>query len=264
MNTQESNFHDDSRNGNRDSAALRTIVQVKEADGEAWKEVTIVNTVSRNGAGFTLKRKCHVGRLVMLVMPMPENLRVYDHSEKLYPIVGLVQYCNEVTVDDETVFQVGVAFIGKQIPDSYKTNPEQSFRMSGISEDGLWSITEAGTQYKARKDQRFWVPVDVTISLIKSKNKDASKESTVTQNVSASGASMPCSLDAKVGDRVKFASKEHDFYALATIRNIKESSDGSRTMHIEFVDDKYPMDKILFAHKYAPPPQVAELETFAA
>ncbi|MBK7513224.1 MAG: hypothetical protein IPI76_13290 [Chloracidobacterium sp.] len=36
----------------------RTLVQVKEADDVNWKEITNVTTVSRNGAGFTLSRRC--------------------------------------------------------------------------------------------------------------------------------------------------------------------------------------------------------------
>lgn len=262
MDTQ-TNTQYDNRNAHRSATQLRTIVQVKEGEGEAWKEVTIVNTVSKNGAGFTLTRKCHVGRLVMLVMPMPVHLRAYDLDAELYPVVGLVQYCNPATIDGEKLFQVGVAFIGKQIPDSYKENPAQGYMMSGVADDGLWKVTEAGTAYRARKDQRFWVPVDVTVTLIKSKNKENSKEATVTQNISASGASMPCSLEVKVGDRVKFGSKEHDFYALASVRNVKENGDAPPTIHIEFEDSKYPMEKILFAHKFAPPPLVPGIETFA-
>ncbi len=262
MNTLESNTALDNRNAQRAPSQLRTIVQVKEGDGVAWKEVTDVTTVSKNGAGFTLPRKCHTGRLVMLVMPMPPELRVYDQQAEVYPIVGLVQYSNPVTIDNVTAFQTGVAFIGKQIPDSYKTNPEQCYMISGVANDGLWKIIESGSQYKKRKDQRFWIPVEVTISLMQAKNKDISRETTVTQNISSSGASFPCSLEPSVGDRVKFASKTHDFYAIATVRNLKKNSEGSPIMHLEFVDAEFPMDKILHAHKYAPPVPKSELERF--
>ena len=262
MNTLESKIAIDNRNAQRAPSQLKTIVQVKEGDGEAWKEVTDVTTVSKNGAGFTLPRKCHIGRLVMLVMPMPSELRVYDHHAEVYPIVGLVQYSNPVTIDGVTSYQTGVAFIGKAIPESYKTNPEQCYMISGVADDGLWKITESGSQYKKRKDQRFWISVEVTISLMQGKNKEVSRETTITQNISTSGASFPCSLDASVGDRVKFASKTHDFYAIATVRNIKKNEGGDPIMHLEFVDAAFPMDKILYAHKDAPPIQKSELERF--
>ena len=67
----------------RVSTELKTIVQVKESLEESWKEITAVTTVSRNGAGFTLSRKCEVGRLVSLVLPMPDELRAYNRSEEL-------------------------------------------------------------------------------------------------------------------------------------------------------------------------------------
>ena len=60
----------DGRTQKRVPTELQTIVQVKEADGETWKEVVRVTTVSRNGAGFSLTRPCVVGRLITLVLPL--------------------------------------------------------------------------------------------------------------------------------------------------------------------------------------------------
>ena len=243
----------ENRKVKRTQTELKTIVQVKESNEEAWKEVTKVTTVSRNGAGFNLTRECKVGRLVMLVLPLPVLLRAYDVDTELYPVVGLVQYCNPVNLDGEDLFHIGVAFVGKQIPESYKADPQQSYRISGMNDDGLWNITESKTPFRNRKDARFCVPLEVTVSLLKSKKQSVSKETTVTKNISASGVSVPCSLEANVGDRVKFASKEHDFYALAVVRNRKEGSGGPPTLHLEFVENKFPMEKILFAHEYAIP-----------
>src|SRR5436190_20232585 len=92
---------------------LRTIVQVKERDGKIWKEVTQVTTVSRNGAGFTLPRTVAVGRLLTLVMPLAPELRPYDQEAEVYPVMGIVQYSNASTVNGETVYHVGVGFVGK-------------------------------------------------------------------------------------------------------------------------------------------------------
>ena len=47
MNTLESKIAIDNRNAQRAPSQLKTIVQVKEGDGEAWKEVTDVTTVSK-------------------------------------------------------------------------------------------------------------------------------------------------------------------------------------------------------------------------
>ena len=135
---------------------LKTIVQVKESDSETWKEVTKVNTISRNGAGFSLPRSVGVGRLITLVMPLDPELRAYDQDKELYPVLGLVQYCNKGMIDGNTVFHVGVGFVGKHVPESFKANPNQSYRISGMKKDGLWEITEAESQFKNRKQPRYW------------------------------------------------------------------------------------------------------------
>ena len=252
MSNTEFNFSSDNlpkrenRLAGRTITDLKTIVQVKDSDDTVWKEITKVTTVSRNGAGFMLKRECVVGRLVTLVMPMPAELRAYDQYDDLYPVMGLVQYCNEAKVDGEPMFNVGVGFIGKQKPDSYKNNPLQSYRIIGMSSDGLWQVTEAESQHQPRKNARFWVPIEVTISLIKKDKSKKYKENVVTQNISASGASVPCSLDAGVGDRVKVACKAQDFYGLAVVRNRKSIVGEPDVLNLEFIDERFPIEKILF------------------
>ena len=67
------------------------------------------------------------------------------------------------------------------------------------------------------------------------------KENTVTRDISISGASFPCTLDAAVGERVKFACKEFDFYALAVVRN---RNDAASTLHLQFIDAAFPINKL--------------------
>ncbi len=239
----------DYRQTHRLPTELKTIVRVKESVDDDWKEVTIVQTVSRNGAGFTLERPVDVGRLVMLVMPLDPALRAYDKREENYPVMGLVQYCNSGIVDDKPGYHVGVGFVGRTIPESYKTDPKQSYHITGMSEDGLWQIAESTTPFKVRKFPRFSVSMGVSVSLIKKGKKGDpkdpdSKEMTQTRNISATGASVVSTLDAAVGDKVKFGSKQHDFYAIAMVRNRDESDENGTTLHLEFLDAQFPMEKI--------------------
>lgn len=238
-----------SRHNERVPAELKTIVRVKESLEDTWKEITVVRTVSRNGAGFTLHRPVVVGRLVMLVMPLDPSLRAYDKKEEHYPVMGLVQYCNKGLVNDESLYHVGVGFVGRTMPDSYKADPRQSYHISGMTEDGLWQIGESTSPFKARKFPRFSVELEVSISLINKGRKGEAKspdtkEITYTRNISATGASVVSTLDAAVGDKVKFGSKEHDYYAFAVVRNRDESLDSGTTLHLEFVDSQFPMEKI--------------------
>ncbi len=224
---------------------LKTIVQVKESDSETWKEVTNVTTVSRNGAGFSLPRPVGVGRLVTMVLPLDPELRAYDEDKELYPVLGLVQYCNKGLTDGETVYHVGVGFVGKSVPESFKADPTQSYRISGMKKDGLWEITEAESQFKNRKQPRYWISLPVTISLLQKAEQPVAREETYTQNIGAGGVSVPCSLTAGVGDKVKFACKEIDFYAVAVVRNRKVPKNESPTLHLQFIDTELPVDKVI-------------------
>jgi hypothetical protein len=235
----------DERQADRATAELNAVVQVKEADGKMWKEFTEVRSVSRNGAGFCLTRPCIVGRLITIVMPLDPDLRAYDQDNELYPVMGIVQYCNAATVDEGTVYHVGVGFIGKKIPDSFKNDPTQSFRISGMSKDGLWQVAEAQNEFKQRRDPRFWTAIGVTVSLIRRQKGAVVKEETFTKNVSASGVSVACRLEAEIGDKVKIAAKELNFYAVAVVRNINRSKPDHPTMHVEFVDSEFPIEKLI-------------------
>jgi hypothetical protein len=174
-------------------------------------------------------------------MPMPPELRAYATEDELYPVMGLVQYCNKVTVDGRTTYHTGVGFIGKNVPESYKKNPSQSYRISGMSDEGLWQITEADSPFKPRKNPRYWVALPVVITLLQKSGQTVRKERTHTIEIAATGVSVVCSLEASIDERLKFACEEYNFYSLATVRNRKESDGKPTTLHLEFVDEQFPV-----------------------
>lgn len=245
----------DKRIADRVPSELQTIVQVREGDGETWKEVTRVTTVSRNGAGFTLARPVAVGRLVTLVMPLDPELRAYDQEKELYPVMAIIQHCNRATVDGSTVYHVGVGFVGKEIPESFKTDPTQNYRITGMTTTGLWKVAEVESQFKKRKHPRYWVSLAVTISLLKRADNSGAKEETYTMNVAGGGASVVCSLEASVGEKVKIACPAFNFYAIAIVRNRKLRKNEMPTLHLEFVDAEFPIEKVIA--RMAPAPAAA-------
>jgi len=228
-----------------DPFGLKSIIHVRENADESWKEVVNISTVSRNGAGFSLTRPCIVGRLIMLVMPLEPELRAYDKKKELYPVMAIVQYCNASTVDGETMYHIGVGFVGKKIPESFRADPTQSYRITGMKKDGLWSINEAESQFKHRKQPRYWISLPVTISLLQKAYNSGAKEETFTKNIGAGGVSAVCSLDARVGEKVKFACKELDFYSIAIVRNRKIQKHEVPTLHLEFIDNEFPIDLVV-------------------
>jgi hypothetical protein len=233
------------RKASRTPTDLEAIVQFQLAPEHTWKEHTQVLTVSKSGANFALTRKCDVGTLVELLMPLPAELRAYDLSEELYTVIGLVQYCHpDLTAGDKQTYSVGVAFVGKSFPEGHEENPTQNYHISGTTTSGMWQIKPSGSSFKVRAASRLWVPLPVTITRIKRDRALDHKEHTVTSNVSTSGAAVLCRLDVDIGDRIKFASKEHNFYSFGIVRNRQVEPGKVPVLHIEFVDDRFPVEKI--------------------
>lgn len=229
----------------RIESELKAVVQFKEGPDDAWKEITAVSTVSRNGAGFSLSRPCGVGRLVTIVLPMPAELRAYDEDKELYPIIGIVQYCNKGMIDSEEVYHVGVGLVGKKLPESFRADPRQNYRITGMNKDGLWEITESDSRFQKRKNPRYWISLPVSIALIQKEEKAIARQETYTKNIGAGGVSITSSLNANVGDKVKFACKAVDFYAIGVIKNIQTPKNESPTLHLEFLENEFPIEKLM-------------------
>ncbi len=222
--------------------ALQTVVKAKQSDRSVWKDMAEIHSVSSSGAGFYIRRYCHVGQLLSLIMPLPRHLRLYDENTKLYRVWGLVQHCSPVYGNDGAAgFHVGVAFVGKNPPVSYEMDPMQSYRICGMSKDGMWRIEEAETPFQPRRHSRFWNTLEVYISVLDADQKPSQGEATVTENISESGASVITSLNAFVGDRIQIQNKQHNFTSLAVVRNRKLGADDRPRLHVEFIDAEFPV-----------------------
>jgi len=234
------------RQSPRQTVRVQTVVQFKESEEDTWKEMVDVTTVSRNGAALTLSRPCPVGRIVSLVMQMPASLRLYDHYGPVYPMLAIVQNCTSTIVNDKPVYHVGVAFIGKKMPETYRSDPRQCFRISGISKDGLWQPIECANQFKSRKHSRFWRSLEVTVTVRDQARRTSHREDVFTRDVSAGGMATFGPLNAEIGDRVKIASKDPEFYSIAIVRNRTENEQDETKplVHFEFDGGKFPIEKL--------------------
>ena len=127
----------------RERLALQLPVRVqgRETPTFEWTEMTRLINVTPFGAGFTLKHPTERGRLLFMTIPMPRQLRVFDHVEEQYRIWAIVRYMKTSIADNRTVFNVGVAFIGKRPPASYEKEPWKRY---DIQYDVFQALTQGG------------------------------------------------------------------------------------------------------------------------
>ena len=221
--------------------SLVAVVKGSEGGKGFWKEGADIVSFSASGAGFHVGRPCVPGHLLSLIVPLPIQLRAYDHTKKLYKVWGIVQHCQLVSAGSQTSFFVGVAFIGKSAPASYHSNSLTSYRICGMNGDGLWIAKEAEKPFIKRKEVRFRYSIDVSLFVLDSDQRVIADERTETENISENGSLVISDLDVSVGDRVRFHSLELDFTALAVVRNRQAASDGRSRISLEFVDNLFPI-----------------------
>lgn len=237
------------RRSQRFSCPEYAIVKAKLSEEEFWKEKAQLKSVSRLGAGFEIEKPCKIGQLISLLIPMPINLRLYDHDKQLYRIWGLVQHCHSISHDDFTGYNVGVAFIGRDAPPSFFERPDQSYRITGLNEDGVWNISEAEREFVNRKHPRLWISMP---ALLKVDNDGIGEKNDAEsgfiecriENVSRSGAALFCETEASVGDHVKFSCPQFDFTTDAIVRNRRGNGNTIPKVHLEFLGDEFPVEKI--------------------
>ena len=225
--------------------SLYAVVKGREEGDRKWKEVTDLISVSPTGASFNVPRYCEVGTLISLMIPLPVHMRCYDFDKEFYRVSGLVQHCESVLADAPGTYHIGVAFIGKNPPASYKADTTQHYRIAGVSSDGMWTVEEARTPFKKRADVRFWRPVDLYLALVDIANATRAGERTVAENVSRSGAAVFTTLEVNIGDRVKFISEEYDFSGLAVVCNRHVGHDQRTRLHLKFVESAFPVETLM-------------------
>ena len=236
----------DQRRSERHIRRVKTIVHFRESVETSWKEIIEVQTVSRNGAALVLSQPCGVGRIISLVMEMPREFRLYDHFAEVYPVAGVVQNCMEAMSGDTLSYHVGVAFIGKQLPVEHRTDPTTTYRINGVDSSGLWSVVKATTDFKARRDARFWQSIPITVSFRDEAKKLTERAVLTTRDVSRGGAAIWGPLDVEVGDRVKVSSKAHDFFSMAKVCNRTDHprDDAKCLVHLQFEGSRFPIDML--------------------
>ena len=231
---------------------LPSRVEVKIDPQVSWNEVSRLTDVSAFGAGFSLKRPLKRGRLVLLTVPMPRQLRSFDFSDPQYRVWSLVRRCIPVRLPNgEMRYSIGVAFVGKNPPPKYVEDPATLYEISHRDEEGLWHIAEAPDNpdqtklsREERRQTRFFIPEEVKLEVLDADGNISETETTVTENISLGGAAVFTSLKVSNGAFVRISSERYAIKIISVVRGTRKGADGLVRLHLEFIDHFFPLEGI--------------------
>jgi hypothetical protein len=244
--------HKSRRARERIKLALPVRVHCRESAGHEWTEMSRLVDVTPFGARFPLTRPTERGRLLHLTLPMPRQLRCFDHIEDQYRVWALV--CS-VSARPEFAggeaggvrFEVGVAFTGKHPPSSYVRDPSTLYEADSVSaEDNLWRLKEVERKAASQRSEmtRLQMALGVRLEVFDAEGRVTASEQTVTENISRRGAAVWTTLAVERGRFVRLTSTETGLSVVAAVRAARSGADGIPRLHLEFIDRQWPLEGI--------------------
>jgi hypothetical protein len=228
--------------------ALPVRVHCRETAQHEWTEMSRLVDVTPFGASFSLTRPTERGRLLHLTLPMPRQLRCFDHIEDQYRVWALI--CRVSVRPDfagEARYEVGVAFTGKHPPASYVRDPSTLYEAESISsEDNLWRLKEVERKTAPQRSEltRLQMALNVRLEVFDSEGHVTAAEQTVTENISRRGAAVWTTLKVERGRFVRLTSTETGLAVVAAVRAARTGPDGIPRLHLEFIDQQWPLEGI--------------------
>lgn len=222
-------------------------VRCRESPGYEWIEQSRLVDVSHFGAGFTLLRPVETGRLLRLTIPLPHQLRCFDHTEPQYSVWSLVRHAAALPRaqhQESALFRVGVAFVGKRPPRSYEADPTLRYEPLPVKADqhtmGNVSERRADSQ---RRETRLIIPLEVVIETLDERGQPSLREHTVTETMSSLGTCVPTNLNVGVGQILRISSARDQISLFAAIRSRKLAPDGIPRLGLEFIGERWPLER---------------------
>jgi hypothetical protein len=233
--------------------ALPVRIHCRESADYEWVEMSRLVDVTPFGARFALVRPTERGRLLHLTLPMPRQLRCFDHIEDQYRVWALVRNVRMQTqagageLGLPTSFEVGVAFTGKHPPASYVRDPSTLYDVDPLSQgQNLWQLREVekGQSVARSAETRLQMAVNFRIEVFDVDGRVVASEDTVTENISRRGAAVWTTLKVARGRFVRVSSAESGLSVMAVVRGSRTGPDGIPRLHMEFVDKQWPLEGI--------------------
>ena len=232
--------------------ALPVRVHCRESADHEWTEMTRLIDVTPFGARFALMRPTERGRLLHLTLPMPRQLRCFDHIEDQYRVWAVV--CHVVARPEfgegggEMRYDAGVAFTGKRAPASYAADPSTLYEVEAVTgEDNMWRLRELDRKAEAAKrseQTRLQMALSVRVEVFDAEGRVTASEQTVTENISPRGAAVWTTLRVERGRFVRLTSADTGLSVVAAVRAARTGADGIPRLHLEFIDRRWPLEGI--------------------
>ena len=231
--------------------ALPVRVHCRESAEHEWDEMSRLIDVTPFGARFTLSHPTERGRLLHLTLPMPRQLRCFDHIEDQYRVWALVCHLSARPEfgagGGDTRFEVGVAFTGKHPPASYADEPATLYEVDAVSaEDNMWRVREVEPRGPSSRSEqtRLRMALSVRLEVFDFEGRVTASEQTVTENISPRGAAVWTTLKVERGRFVRLTSTETGLSVTAAVRAARSGADGIPRLHLEFIDKQWPLEGI--------------------
>ena len=232
----------DSRRQLRLDLTLPVRVRGDECAGAEWTQLTRFVNANQIGARFALTHPVELGRLVHITSKLPGQLRCFDFDAPEYSVWAIVTNIDFIQTPPNLRLEVGVAFIGPRPPDGYRANPSQLYRIAEAPTPyRLWTICEHPPEdapSATRLTTRHPVALELELQTFAVKGQPAQSETTVTENLSYTGAAVYTSLNLARGRFVNLVNRRYKLSLLAVVRTQRLGADGQIRLHLEFVDKK--------------------------
>jgi hypothetical protein len=217
----------------------------RESPGYQWIEQSRLVDVSHLGAGFTLTRPVEPGRLMLLSIPMPHQLRCFDHHEPQYSVWSLVRHASPIRKSEHqqsALYRIGVAFLGKRPPRAYEEDPTIRYEPLPVDGGQTWKLSERRPDTQ-RRETRLSIPLEVLIEVLDENGRPSLQEQTVTETLSSLGTCVPTNLDVGVGRILRITSARDRVSLFAVIRSRKLAQDGIPRLGLEFLGERWPLQR---------------------
>ncbi len=252
--TSATDVDKENRRIQRIALPLPVRVEVRVDKTVSWNEITRLSDVSAFGAGFSLKRPLKRGRIVLMTIPMPRQLRSFDYGEPQYKIWGLVRRCLSIGRSSAAPeYSIGVAFIGKNPPPDYIDHPSMLYDISHRADEGGGfyhlvdadlTVSDSDLPSELRKQTRYHIPESLKLEKVDQTGNILASETTVTENVSLGGAAVFTTMQVEKGDFLRVTSDRFNVTILSVVRGFRLGQDNIPRVHLEFIDRFFPLEGI--------------------